>query len=336
MSTTATTTKQKVETPFTSAALGTDVGFWRAYVAGRPTPTEDFFRLINEYHKSHGNPQFRVAHDVGTGPGNIAERLAPYYEHVVGSDVNESALAAAPSLVPFQYLNRMTFVKSPAEGLASGVVPSEVGVGKTDLITVSECIPLLDTQKALEAFHALLKPGGTLAIYFYGRPVFTDGDAKMCDEIYDKIATRICQFNLPMKDTPGFPFHLRGVEALESWLDNIPIPAEQWTGVQRHKWNYHHPLLFNSHDGFDFEFSRVDRRGEGEKTIEMIDNSFWAEEWDVGQARTYLESVYPNIRMKAGEKWTEVEEMLKELNQAMGGERRKVTFTVSLILATKM
>jgi len=339
--TTTSTTTQKLETPFTTAALGTDVPFWRSYIAGRPTPTEDFFALINAYHSSKKLTSFSVAHDVGTGPGNIAQRLAPYFNHVVGSDVNDSALAAAPAIVPKEYLPRMTFVKSPAEGLAApGVIPGDVGVGQTDLITVSECIPLLDTSAALSAFHTLLRPGGTLAIYFYGRPIFADGtdeNKKKCDEMYDAIATRICQFNLPMKGTPGFPFHARGVEALESWLDNIAIPSSQWAGVERYKWNYDHPLLFNSHAGFDFEFGRVDRRGEGEKTIEVMDRGFWAEEWGIDNLREYLESVYPNIRRKAGEGWAEVETMLKELETVMGGEgaKRKVSFTVALILATR-
>ncbi|KAI9736906.1 MAG: hypothetical protein M1818_005957 [Claussenomyces sp. TS43310] len=330
------TTTQQLETPFTTAALNSDVAFWKTYIAARPSPKEDFFHLINAYHAAHGDSQTGVAHDVGTGPGNIAARLALYYDHVVGSDVNEAALAAAPAVVPSEYLKRMTFVRSPAEQLASGVTPENVGRGKTDLITVSECMPLLDAPKALQAFHTLLRPGGTLAIYFYGRPIFTGSNATKCDAIYGRIATRVSSFLLPFKGTPGFPFHARSAEALVSNLDNIAIPAEAWESVERHKWNCDYPLLFCSKEGYDFEFEPVDQRGEEETTKEVIDREFWAEDWDVERVMAYLGSVYPNYREKAGERYGELEEMLEELRAALGGgeARKTVSFPVVLILAT--
>ncbi|KAE9364971.1 hypothetical protein N431DRAFT_563028 [Stipitochalara longipes BDJ] len=335
-STTVVETK-KLETPFTSGARksGSSVQFWKSYVESRPAPTEDFFQLINEYHKSHGDALTEIAHDVGTGPGNIAARLAAYFNHVVGSDVNEDVLAAAPSLVPADVLNRVSFIKSPAEALTRNTPPQLGGQGTTDLVTVSECMPLLDPPTALKAFYDILRPGGTLGIYFYGPAVFVDGDVAKCNAAYDKVATRICSFNQPMKGTPGFPFHLRGAEALISYMDNIAIPGEDWESVERHKWNCDYPLIFNSKAGFDFDFSPVDRRAKGEVTKEVIDRNFWGAEWSLNEVKSYLDSVYPNYRDKAGIHYAEVEEMLEELRAAMGGEKRKVTFPVVLILATK-
>ena len=255
----------------------------------------------------------------------------------MGSDVNDAALAAAPAIVPQEYLPRMTFVKSPAEGLVEAGIPANVGKGKTDLITVSECMPLLDAPKSLEAFHTMLRPGGTLAIYFYGRPIFTGTDAERLNSLYDKVATRICQFLLPFKGTPGFPFHQRGAEGLGSWLDNIALQAPQWSNVQRLKWNNDVPLLFNSREGYDFDFEPVDRTSPSDLKRDIIDRSFWAEEWDVERVAGYLASVYPNYRKKAGEQYSEVEEMLGELESAMGGKNAKktVSFPVALILATR-
>lgn len=56
MSTQTNTTISKevdVETPFLTGARksGSSVSFWASYVQSRPNPTEDFFQLINEYHK---------------------------------------------------------------------------------------------------------------------------------------------------------------------------------------------------------------------------------------------------------------------------------------------
>jgi SAM-dependent methyltransferase len=230
----------------------------------------------------------------------------------------------------------MTFVKSPAEGLTEANIPADVGKGKTDLITVSECMPLLDAPKALDAFHTMLRPGGTLAIYFYGRPIFTGSDADKLNALYDQIATRICTFLLPFKGTPGFPFHARGAEGLGSWLDNIALHPSQWAAVERLKWNNDVPLLFNSKEGYDFEFEAVDRTAAEDVKKEVIDREFWAEEWDVERVAGYLASVYPNYRKKAGARYAEIEEMLSELANALGGKeaKRMVSFPVVLILAT--
>ncbi|GIZ46908.1 hypothetical protein CKM354_001001400 [Cercospora kikuchii] len=336
MSSTITLTESpatKMDAPF--ATTDTDTKFWQDYISFRPSPSEDFFQLINEYHDIHGNTGRGIAHDVGTGPGNIATRLANYYIRVVGSDVNAKALAAAPTLTSEPTLSRMTFVQSPAEQLSSGVVPEEVGNGKTDLVVVSECMPLLDRVKSIEAFRTLLRPSGTLAIYFYGRPLFADGgDRTELNDLYDSIATRICTFLLPFIGSPAEAFHLRAAETMGSWMDNIGFDAREWESVQRYKWNSNVDLLFNSRSGYDFELKRVDRRGEGETTTEKIDSQHWQHEWDVEDIANYLASVYPNYREKAGQRYSDIETMLSELKKAMGG-KRKVTFPVSLILATK-
>ncbi|KAJ8126822.1 hypothetical protein O1611_g6816 [Lasiodiplodia mahajangana] len=156
----------------TVGALDNGNAFWRAYIANRPSPPESFLQLIYSYHKENGDPRTAVAHDVGTGPGNIAQRLLPYFDYVVGSDVADDALNMARVLIPPTDLSRMAFVRSPAEELVAASLPKHAGLGETDLLLVSECIPLLDAPRALEAFHTMLRPGGTLAIYFYGRPIF--------------------------------------------------------------------------------------------------------------------------------------------------------------------
>lgn len=331
------TIAQTIETPFTSGAVksGSSVDFWKSYVAARPSPTEDFFHLINQYHTSRGDRNTGIAHDVGTGPGNIAARLAAYFDHVVGSDVNDKALAVAPALLPQGLKDKLTFINSPAEQLVEKTPLYAGGHGNTDLVTVSECMPLLDAPKALKAFHGLLRPGGTLGIYFYGPCLFADGDIDKCNAAYDKVATRICTFNQPMKGTPGFPFHLRGAETLISYMDNIAFPSEDWESVERHKWNCDFPLIFNGKEGFDFDFHPVDRRSAGETTKETIDRNFWSAEWSINDVKAYLDSVYPNYRDKAGQRYAEVEVLLEELHTAMGGQKRKVTFSAVLILATK-
>ncbi|KAK4982480.1 hypothetical protein LTR50_007720 [Elasticomyces elasticus] len=315
------TSKPESETPFTSGARksGSDVKFWNSYVAARPNPTGDFFKQLHEYHQNNGSSHVtEVAHDVGTGPGNIAARLAGYFKRVIGSDLNESALVAAQALVPEESIGRLSFIYSSAEDLAEKTPADAGGDGTTDLITVSECVPLLDIGRALQAFHDILRPGGTLAIYFYGPAVFAEGDnLDACNAAYDRAATAICKVNQPMQGTPGFPFHLRAAEALISYLDNIALP-------QDHK------------AGFDFDFSPIDSRAETDKTVEVTDRNFWAADWTIGDIRAYLDSVYPNWSVRADEeRLEEVKTELKLLEKAMGAKKRKVTFPTVLILATK-
>jgi hypothetical protein len=57
-------------------------------------------------------------------------------------------------------------------------------------------------------------------------------------------------------------------------LDNIAVPPADWEHVERHKWNSHDCILFNSKDGYDFEVEPVDRRTEGAKPVEVDDRKF--------------------------------------------------------------
>ncbi|KAJ5758379.1 hypothetical protein N7520_005535 [Penicillium odoratum] len=179
---------------------------------------------------------------------------------------------------------------------------------------MSEFMPLLDAPRALKAFHTLMHP--------------------VCDAIYDRMATRICQFLLPFKGAPGEPFHRHGAEGQVSFLEIIALPASEWQNVERHKWNCDYPLLFNSPKGFDFEFQPVDRRADGEITHDIVDREFWAHEWDADDVKAYLDSVYPHYREQAGESHSEMKTLRKELRVAMGG-KQKVTFSVVLVLGTK-
>ena len=342
------TTEMKVERPFTTAAMKADLAFWRHYIASRPAPPASFFDIINEYHASHSDGRTAVAHDVGTGPGNIAQRLLPYYDRVVGSDVNAKAFAAASLTASREDLERLTFIHAPAEDLATAQIPSAIGVGNTDLVVVGECMPHLDAPQALQAFHKLLRPNGTLAIYFYGRPIFVNDDADELNAAYEILATRMCRFILPIKDTPGFPFWQRALEGLVSFMDNISLPADAWKSIQRLKWNSHHTLQVIPADAFDFSVVPVDRRGSHEmEERSVVDLDFWTQEWDADRVEGFILSVFPDARKKAGEEaYKEVEKLFADLRKRMcmgggssgAGERvgaRKVTFPVVLILATR-
>lgn len=335
-----------------AATLDSDAQFWKSYIAARPSPSEDLFHLITKHHALHSEGRTKVAHDVGTGPGNIATRMLLYFDRVVGSDVNATALAAAPKLVGPDQAARLTFVQSPAEQLGSAAAAAVEAAGDTDLVVVSECMPLLDPVRALDAFHGLLRPRGTLAVYFYGRPVFVmpsgecNGAAERekeqavvdkCNMIYDRLAVRVCQFLWPFQGSPGFLFQRRGAEALASSLDSIAIPADKWTNVRRTKWNHKFGdgLLFSGRQGFDFEIAEVDNLGPGEETVAADGEGHWTAQWGADCIGAYLSSVFPNYEAKAGGRRSEVTAMLEEMRGVLVGGKRKVVFPAVLILATR-
>lgn len=320
--------------PFTSAAQNSSIEFWRAYCDARPSPTEDFFQQIVAYHKAHGETSCDVAHDVGTGPANVAWRLAPYFRRVVGSDINDSALEAGLHLVPERYRSVVTLIKASAEDLASAALPSGAGVGETDLVVISMAMPLIDAEKTMAASHALLRPGGSLAIYVYGRPIFPSEEL---NTLYEGLASRICSFFLPFAGAPGEPAHRRSADTLASYLDNIAVPPASWAHVERHKWNVDRPLIFNGRQGYDFDWNPVDRRAPGETNVELVNRNLWQQHWDISQVKAYLASNYPRHQERAGARYSELEPMYAELEQAMGGPSVKsaISFPVVLILATK-
>lgn len=314
-----------------------DKGFWENYLAVRPVYSPAFYDLIFAYHSSH-DARWTLAHDVGTGPGNVADVLAGRFDSVVASDTSPQHAAAAQDRNG-HHGGRVTTVAAPAEGLA-GLPGAGAWRGKTDLVAAAECIPIMDMPAAMRAFHALLAPGGTLAVWFYGRPIFLQGRGRdaAVDELaqaaYDRLATRAFGCVRPQKGTRWE----ESTNAMVSWLENVPIDYEEhWANVKRYNWNRDREMCFFDEAACDFEWkvtSLIDN--EKEERVETIDRTIFAKEWMVEDARGFVKANMPAF-VQSEELWASLEPLIKELEQALGGPGRKVTVTwpVTLILATK-
>ena len=171
--------------------------YWRDYAKVRPRPSRSFFDLIYSYHCNSGTGKFGLAHDVGTGPGLVASGLAAEFETVVASDPNPDALASAQLLIRKDRLPSIRGIRSSAEGLSShsDLVGS---TAKSDMIIAAQCIDLMDVSSAFESFQRLLKPGGTLVIWYTGRPIFRGWDgAQECNEAFERLARELCRRSEP-------------------------------------------------------------------------------------------------------------------------------------------
>lgn len=313
--------------------------YWDGYLAARPKYSSDFYERIVDYYKAHNPspPTPTVAHDVGTGPGQVASELCKYFDKVIASDPNSTHLAVASARNEKSGLNhKITWTEVSAEDLNS-----HYPAGSASFLAAAECLPLLDVPRALNTFAHLLHPSGTLAAWFYGRPVFSEPTvAAKCQPILNDIID--LTFEKVIKGAP--PAHKttwkRSTDTLYSFLDNVAFPAETWRDVYRFKWNPHLPLSVVGPNACDYPIepsSCIDP--EREKVVEAKDPHFWEEVWDISEVRRFVECLLPNIEeLKSKGVYDHVEAKYKELEEAMGGAnaKKEITWPVVLILATRV
>ena len=225
----------------------------------------------------------------------------------------------------------MTVEQCRAENLVTLMGPDSHG--KADLITLAECIPLMDAEEAFSGFAKLLRPGGTLAIWFYGKPIFVEEGQEKSQQIYDQIAGKAFSRIFPIKDT----IWQHGFTAMASWLDCIGFPREDWTDVERTKWNHDKPMSFLPDKYLDFEVKYKHSVDPDEKVEEHIDRDFWAkEQCGVDWVEGYIDAQFP-WKSTNDEVGAQLKPMYKELEEAMGGEgsKTKIGWPVVLLLATR-
>lgn len=307
-----------------------DKVYWDNYLAARPKyDASTFYETIYAYHDTHSGV-YDVAHDVGAGPGQVAKVIASKFKSVVASDNNEPHLVAAKH--HHGSIPNVEFLLCLGEDVADNVPASS-----SDMVICAEAIPLMDRDKAISGFAQMLKPDGTLAIWFYGRPFFADGNRDACQAAYSKLINTTVASML-RHSTPGFKAGWKhGTETIAGQLDAVAFPQETWKDVQRLKWNMHVPMEFNDQEAMpDLPIetsSNVDY--ENEKIVEIKDETFWAEPWDVTEVRNFIEAILPMNQSLLDE--DEVQTALKELEKAMGGPgvKRAVSWPVVLLLAAK-
>lgn len=311
--------------------------YWEDYMAARAKYSSAFYDQIIAYHKAHNQSATKgIAHDVGTGPGQVATELSKHFDGVVGSDTNETHLAVAATRLEDAALRRkITWESSGAEDLAS-----KYPAGSASMLTAAECLPLLNVPRAMSSFAHLLRPDGTLAIWFYGRPAFSEPEyVKTCQPILNDILD--LTFEKVIKG--GNDIHKAAwksaTDTLESWLDNVVMSQDVWRDVQRYKWNPHLPMPVVGPNACDFPIEPSSAIDEAtEKIVKIDDPHFWAESWNVQEIRLFVECLIPSFEaMKASGAYEHIEPKYRELEQVMGGKGAKRAFTwpVVLIQATR-
>lgn len=342
-----------------------DEAYWDQYLAARPKyDTCGFYDQVFAYHDEHHSPTstssgggYDTAHDVATGPGQVARVLAARgFGHVVASDANAAHLdicrhrnagGSSASETEAETKTKWDFLVSPGEGIADHVPPASA-----DAVFVGEALALMDAGAAINGFARVLKPGGTLAVWFYGRPLFVSADDdddtdkeqnEKCQALYDRIVTTL--FGRAIKG--GGPAQQTGwkraTDGMAGWFDNVVFSSDTWADVRRRKWNPHGRLCFYDDEACDFPVEPAVRpavANNEETQAEVVDHDFWAERWDVGEVRRFVEVNLPKFDAVAGARGAadaEVEAWYEELGAAMGGPgaKRKIAWPVVLLLASR-
>ena len=323
---------------FWNVRAGSEDTYWTAYEATRPDYREDaFLTHLYTYHASKfttittRSPSFATAHDVGCGSGVVATALAARFEHVILSDNNTSSLDAARRRLSSSSNNgdHFSFLQCAGEDLASLCAPSSA-----DLIVAAECLPLMDAEATLAGFGRLLKPGGTLAVWFYGRPHFSEegcreaGCQGILDQILDRVFTKIIQGGGAERQM----WWKRAADGMASWLDYLDFPPGLWKDVKRLKWNSARARMgFFTVKACDFEIEPRSCVREGEEVMEMQDSEIWKRMWDVRDIRNFVSYSFPNVKEEV-EADREIARMFESLAEAMGGEGEVRKFMWPVVL----
>lgn len=119
------------------------------YQRYRPKYPDELFSYLSSLCEEHN-----LAWDVGTGNGQAALALAPYFEKIFASDGSANQIKYAPAHENISYI-----ISSAEEAFMPAL--------SADLITVAQAFHWFDHKAFLKEVLRVLKPHGVLAIWCY-------------------------------------------------------------------------------------------------------------------------------------------------------------------------
>ncbi|TCH63258.1 class I SAM-dependent methyltransferase [Acinetobacter sp. ANC 4862] len=120
------------------------------YKQARPNYSMQIVKEILKY-----VPERSFAWDCGAGSGQFTQLLAPYFDHVVATDISEAQLQQAP------YFENVSYQVQAAEQTS---IPAQ----SIDLVTVAQAIHWFDFDAFYTEVKRVLKPQGVFAAIGYG------------------------------------------------------------------------------------------------------------------------------------------------------------------------
>ncbi len=136
------------------------------YAKYRPHYPEELFEYLASI-----SPARKVAWDCGTGNGQAALGLAPYFDLVIATDPSDKQIRhAAPH-------ERIRYVVAPAE--QTEILPQTV-----DLITVAQALHWFDFERFHAEIRRVAQPGAMIAAWMYNLLYTEPAVSKIINEYY--------------------------------------------------------------------------------------------------------------------------------------------------------
>jgi SAM-dependent methyltransferase len=305
--------------------------YWDEYIATRPKYDSTIFNPIFKYHAA-GSNSFGDALDIGTGSGSALPQLYDHFERVIASDNDSTSLQFAQGRLSNVSSSRLPYTLSKGEDLVNQFPSSSF-----DLITSALTFPLLDTERALNTILTLLRPGGSLAISFYGPPFFTEPSVALeCQPLLYALADNQFKPVVSGQGAEGKASWKCAVDGMTSRLDYIPFAPSLWEDVRRHKWNTNARLPFFGPEACDLRVEPISNVSENEMVTEERDPEFSSVEWDVNMIKRFIAAIFPKP-MELETPDPKRDALFKQLSRAMGGPdtKRPMSWPAVLITAQK-
>jgi SAM-dependent methyltransferase len=181
-----------------------------AYARSRPGYPQELFSHLASLATSG-----RLAWDCATGNGQVAIGLARHFDRVVATD-------ASAAQIEHGFLDdRIAYRVEPAEA-------TSLETASVDLVTVGQAVHWFDLDRFYAEVRRVLRPGGVLAAWCYGRCTI----APNVDAVVDRFYTEIVGPFWPVERT----FVESGYRTLPFPFEHVPMPAfsmhADWTAQE--------------------------------------------------------------------------------------------------------
>ena len=194
-----------------------------SYAAHRPGYPEELFDFI-----ASRCPARELAWDCGTGNGQAARSLAPYFRRVVATDASAEQIAAAAPEAGVEFL------VAPAE--ASALAGDSV-----DLITVAQALHWFNIERFFDEAKRVLKPGGILACWTYHHCSVSPEIDDIIEAVFESVddfwpperkivENRYRDIAMPFREMAAGPFSMSVPWSAAELLDYM----NTWSATQRY------------------------------------------------------------------------------------------------------
>lgn len=214
-----------------ASTMSHTLSYWKAsdYATYRPHYPEALFRYLSDLvsggESNHNNNEEKIAWDCGTGNGQVAKSLVPYFHRIIATDVNTSQISNA-----FQH-PQIEYRIATAE-------QSNLENESIDLITVGSALHWFDLPLFFREAHRVLKPNtGLLAVWCYYLFTLPDADTSLINalqafyELVDPYLPKQCMYVKHLYQTINIPSFFEEISSTATEFDmNQNWNCEQMIG----------------------------------------------------------------------------------------------------------